>query len=1026
MSQKERSIIGGEWSCTTPGTATSTSSIALASLLESVDCSCLHQDPANTPIQTISIDSRKCDSTSLFIALCGQEMDGHDFVEQAIASNCAAVLVEKGRLSAAQYQESKACVIEVDDSRKTYATLAETLFNHPASDMTMLAVTGTNGKTTISYLLETVLRAGGKKVGVLGTINYRYFDDAGIQHVIPSPFTTPEPLLLQEILRKMADAGVDHVIMEVSSHGLEQNRIGHLLFDVAAFTNLSRDHLDYHHDMQSYFEAKSILFTEHLRKSGQVVINFPVMKSEWSGKLQSLCLDNSLSLITCGTVNSDIYPASVQRTLQQTEIVLHTKSCEHTICSPLVGDFNVENLQVCFAMAFAAGLELSTICDALGEATGAPGRMQRIASCETEENILPTLFVDYAHTPDALRQVLYTFKQLPHGKLYCVFGCGGDRDSGKRALMGEIAGCYADRVIITDDNPRTEDPATIRDMVAKGVEQTTLPRLDIDCLQEKQNDTNGFFLIPDRKRAIAMAIEAATAQDIVLIAGKGHEDYQITGEGKRFFDDSLEVKKGLCKWKFESLIFATDGRARNGKVSHFSLGSVVTDSRKVQKGDIFVALKGERFDAHDYIEDVVAAGAGCLLLSHEPKSAITAPYIVVADSQDALGDLAAYRRSCMKTISNPTIVGITGSSGKTTVKEMCAAIFQTRFPDKLDKPTGRVLKTEGNFNNLIGLPLSLLPLEPKHRVAVLEMGMNRPGEIEKLTKIADPDIACIVNVHGAHLEGLGTIEGVAAAKGELFRNCRKESVLIVNNDDLRVVELAGKCEQKKITFGFALSGVQTPDISVSTQGKEGIQSENEEIRFVLQIGAQSESVTLHVPGQHNVANAMAAAAIAHAAGAGIKDIAKGLSTFQPAEKRMQILDGPAGSRIINDCYNANPASMKAAIQTLTEIATASSVAVLGDMLELGAGSYQLHKEVGMLAADLSVSFVAVLGEYAEAVAEGVKKSKNAGTEVLQCANQDQCYSWLQKLIQNNQLKAGSYILVKGSRGMHLEKLVEQL
>jgi murE/murF fusion protein len=380
----------------------------------------------------------------------------------------------------------------------------------------------------------------------------------------------------------------------------------------------------------------------------------------------------------------------------------------------------------------------------------------------------------------------------------------------------------------------------------------------------------------------------------------------------------------------------------------------------------------------------------------------------------------------MKAISKPTIIGITGSSGKTTVKEMCAAIFQTRFPDEQDKATGRVLKTEGNFNNLIGLPLSLLPLEPKHTVAVLEMGMNRPGEIETLTKIADPDIACIINVHGAHLQGLGTIEGVAAAKGELYKTCRKNSVFVVNNDDSRVVALASNCEQKKITFGFALPGSKTPDISVSLPKKQGATSANEEICFELQIGEQTEPVTLHVPGQHNIANAMAAAGIAHAAGIGIEYIVRGLTAFQPAEKRMQIIDGPAGSRIINDCYNANPASMKAAINTLSEIATASSVAVLGDMLELGSGSYQLHKEVGRLVADAGISFVAVLGEYAEAVAEGVRERKKAKTVVQQCADQKQCYSWLQKLIKNNHLEAGSYILVKGSRGMQLEKLVEQL
>ncbi len=346
MSQKEYSNRSGEWLCTIPGTVVSPSSgIVLASLLESVDFSCLCKDPATTVIQNISVDSRNSQSGTLFLALCGREMDGHDFIDQAIAENCAAVLVEKGRLSAEKYKDSTACIIEVEDSRKVYATLAEKVFAHPARDMTMLAVTGTNGKTTISYLLETVLHMSGKRVGVLGTINYRYVDDQGLQHIIPSLFTTPEPFLLQESLRKMADAGVTHVIMEVSSHGLAQGRIGHLLFDVAAFTNLSRDHLDYHYDMKSYFDAKSILFTEHLKNNAKAVINFPQMQSEWSGKLQGLCQDHSISLSTCGMVGCDIYPLSVDGTVHRTEIALYTELCEHKISSPLVGDFNVENVQ---------------------------------------------------------------------------------------------------------------------------------------------------------------------------------------------------------------------------------------------------------------------------------------------------------------------------------------------------------------------------------------------------------------------------------------------------------------------------------------------------------------------------------------------------------------------------------------------------------------------------------------------------------------------------------------------------------
>lgn len=367
-------------------------------------------------------------------------------------------------------------------------------------------------------------------------------------------------------------------------------------------------------------------------------------------------------------------------------------------------------------------------------------------------------------------------------------------------------------------------------------------------------------------------------------------------------------------------------------------------------------------------------------------------------------------------------MGITGSSGKTTVKEMCFAIFSKRWPDRNDRAESRVLKTEGNFNNLIGLPLSLLPIEAKHRAVILEMGMNQPGEIERLTAIADPDIACILNIHGAHLQGLGTIEGVAAAKAELFRTCAAETLLVVNDDDPRVRALAEECEQQKIHFAIDPAGSQAPDIFTSRLET----GNNEEITFLLHIGGEQAQVRLQIPGQHNISNALAAAGIASAAGISIADIVAGLASFQPADSRMQILDGPGDSRIINDTYNANPESMKAGIKTLAGLGLAPRVAILGDMFELGTGSSELHKQIGNYLGRQEIDFLAVLGEHAEAVALGVHESGKSKTTVQVFASQEQCKDWVHELIQNKNIQAGSYILVKASRGMHMEKLVEQL
>ena len=1022
MSQQLSGMPCGKWTCTSPGTVVSSSPGSLASLLHSLDFSCLCGDPASCFPELISIDSRNCNENALFIALRGEIDDGHDYVNQVLKNGCAAVLVEKDRLPQETFHDCRACVVEVEDSRRAYALLAETLFASPAQAMMMMAITGTNGKTSVSYLLEQVLQDAGKRVGVIGTINYRYVNRKGELQIFPSPFTTPEPLLLQGILREMADSGVNCVIMEVSSHGLAQNRIGNLLFDMAAFTNLSRDHLDYHLDMKSYFEAKSILFSCHLKANAQAVISFSNTETTWSKELLELLTERGTQTITCGTTGCDISPKSVQGGLQHTEIVLQTDNGTCEFISPLVGGFNVHNLQTAFAMARVAGVSTTEISTSLGAAVGAPGRMQRVQMIPGEEGFRPSVFVDYAHTPDALLQVLTTLKALPHNRLFCVFGCGGDRDTGKRALMGEICGKFADVAIITDDNPRSEDPASIRQMVAAGVEKTDLAERDMGWLQSSKESETGFVAVPDRSAAIAAAIGAAGAGDIVLIAGKGHEDYQITKRGKRFFDDTLEAKKALSGWTLDSLLLATGGKLLDREHTDGILGSVSTDSRTVRKNDIFVALQGERFDAHDYAADVVKAGAGCLVLHRLPEQSLSCPVLLVDDTEKGLGDIAAYRRKCMQALASPMIVGITGSSGKTTLKEMCFSIFKRQWPDSDKVAPARVLKTEGNFNNSIGLPLSLLPVTPAHCALLLEMGMNSPGEIARLTEIADPDIACVLNVHGAHLQGLGSIEGVAEAKGELFKNCRPDTVLVVNNDDARVVALGADCTQQKICFGLDSNDASAPDVYSSDVDL----SQKEEIHFSLHIGEEVARITLAVPGSHNISNALAAAAISHAAGVAITQIAEGLAAFKPADSRMQIVDGPAGSRIINDCYNANPESMRAGLATLAGFEGAARVAILGDMLELGADAEKLHTEVGRYIGELGIEFLAILGEYKTQVQSGVQESEGKRTTVRSFDDQDSCYEWLQSLVSDGTIQAGSYLLIKGSRGMHLENLVNQL
>ena len=1030
---------------------------SLEALLGSVVYSVLGTKlPVGITVSGVTADSRKVQAGSLFVALVGSRTDGHVYLKQVMASGCAALVVEEGRVTAEQLVGCGQCVIMVADSHLAYAQIAANLYGRPAQGLTLIGVTGTNGKTTVSYLLESVLRQLGLPVGVIGTVNYRHRDAKGQEVTIPAPFTTPEPLLLQALLRQMADAGVTHVIMEVSSLALVQHRLGDLQFDVVGFTNLSRDHLDYHQDMDAYFAAKALLFRDHLKKGGKAVITRTTCsdseEEKRSRRLVELCEVQDAQVLQCGgsgdgqgrpksvgaragvsalprllggSGDADIYPLTIQSGLNSTVMILHVLGDEVQVATPLVGDFNVENLQTVMGMALALGVKAKVLSSMLAKVSGAPGRMQRVLPAEQQMHLRPAVFVDYAHTPDALEKVLETLSLLPHRRLICVFGCGGDRDKGKRAIMGEIAGRRCDVVIVTDDNPRSESPQEIVAQIVSGISESGLGERPLSWLRTSATSEKGFWVIHSRAQAIAAAIGVATADDIVLIAGKGHELYQLSQDGKRFFDDTLEAKKVLTAWRLEDLKLATNAVLISEPRGTAGLGAVVTDSRKVTGGDIFVALTGERFDGHDFLEQVAAVGAGCLVVSKDtPQEALPAiPCLLVDDTLQALGDLAAYRRQVMKTVSRPLVVGITGSCGKTTVKEMTAAIFEQHWLSREDAPPDQVLKTRGNFNNLIGLPLSLFPLGPGQKAAILEMGMNRPGEIARLVQIADPDIACIVNVHAAHLEGLHSLDGVARAKEELFAGSGAATTLVVNLDDPLVRACAARYSQKKISYAADEAGMlYAPQVFASDVKKAGSVAQS----FVLHAAGETIPVTLQVPGVHNISNAVAAAAIACAAGIGISEIAAGLGTFQPADKRMQIVTGKGGLFILNDTYNANPASMRAGLATLGQQDGGRRVAILGDMLELGPTSAGAHREAGRYAADQGVDYLALVGEFADETATGARMAGMESQRIRIFQEKKDMAAWIEGLLTAGQLQAGDWLLVKGSRGMRLEAVVEQL
>ncbi|MCA9519822.1 MAG: UDP-N-acetylmuramoyl-L-alanyl-D-glutamate--2,6-diaminopimelate ligase [Myxococcales bacterium] len=479
-------------------------------------------------VTSVHYDSRETDDGGLFAAIPGSQRDGHDFIAQAVANGAAAVLV-----SDLKAVPSGVSALLVADPRLALAEVATLLAGRPTAEMRVVAVTGTNGKTTCSFLVDSILREAGRKTGVIGTIEYRIGDD-----VIPSTLTTPEAPDLQRMFRQMRAAGVSDVVMEVSSHALALHRVEGVDFACGIFTNLTQDHLDFHADLEEYGAVKSLLFTHHLpRTNAPAVINVgDNLGRTLASTIPGRCLTYSL--------DPEFEPAIVPRKLELgtdgIRLDLHTPAGNLELRSSMVGAFNALNIMASVGAAIALEIELEAIVRGVAALPLVRGRL------ETVPNELGyTVAIDYAHTPDALQRVLQTLRELCNGRLICVFGCGGDRDRKKRPIMGRVAAELANIAIVTSDNPRTENPQRIIEDILVGVASTGASRRSVTGARE----TDGYVVEPDRRNAIWMAIGLARENDIVVIAGKGHEDYQILGKEYFHFDDREEASTALSEKK---------------------------------------------------------------------------------------------------------------------------------------------------------------------------------------------------------------------------------------------------------------------------------------------------------------------------------------------------------------------------------------------------------------------------------------------------------------------------------------------
>ncbi|MDK8180944.1 UDP-N-acetylmuramoyl-L-alanyl-D-glutamate--2,6-diaminopimelate ligase [Paenibacillus sp. UMB4589-SE434] len=487
--------------------AVATSQVVTASLI----------GDGNTVFSGLAVDSRRVQKGDLFFCISGTADDGHRYAPQAIEAGAAALVVEREL-------EINIPQLIVKDARHALAVLSNAYYKHPSQDLRLIGVTGTNGKTTVTYLIEKILTDARTSTGVIGTIEMRYANET-----YSMSGTTPNAYELQHALRDMADKGVQACAMEVSSHALEQGRVKGCRFRTAVFTNLTQDHLDYHGTMEAYREAKGLFFSrlgntfaEKEQDRSYAVLNADDQATAYFKSI------TTAETVTYGLHESaDIRAENIRITAQGTSFTVHTFKGSANIQLKMVGKFNVYNALAAIAVGLLEHIELADLVKSLEAVEGVAGRVEAVQAGQSF-----SVIVDYAHTPDGLENVLSTVKEFAEGHVYCVFGCGGDRDRKKRPIMGQIAAKYADYIYVTSDNPRTEDPDLILLDIEEGLKVDRVPK-------------ERYELIVDRRAAITKAIEKASPRDVVLIAGKGHETYQLIGKEIHDFDDRKVAEEAI-------------------------------------------------------------------------------------------------------------------------------------------------------------------------------------------------------------------------------------------------------------------------------------------------------------------------------------------------------------------------------------------------------------------------------------------------------------------------------------------------
>ncbi|AFS46964.1 UDP-N-acetylmuramyl-tripeptide synthetase/UDP-N-acetylmuramoyl-tripeptide--D-alanyl-D-alanine ligase [alpha proteobacterium HIMB5] len=936
----------------------------------------LKKEYSHYTFSNIAFDSSKVKKNYIFFAIKGNMHDGHLYINDAIKKGAKIIIHEK------KFNGIKNGVLFLY-SKNVRKKLAEFSFKiNKSIPKNLIAVTGTNGKSSVADFYFQILKLNNIKVASIGTLGVKTNDS-----LLKLPNTTIDPLSLSQILKNLKKQKVDNVILEASSHGLVQNRLDGLKFEAGIFTNLSHDHLDYHKTMKNYLKAKLYLFQNLLKKNSKVVIDQSVPQNKI---IKKICKNNLLNLNTISDndkkakikIDNSYYDGDYQI------VELKIKNKKYKLKINLIGKIQIKNLLMAIVVAENSKLSLDKIIRSIPKIKSINGRLENIDKIHNKSKVI----LDYAHTPDALKTVLVNIKdQFPNKMISIVFGCGGNRDKFKRPLMGRIVDQYCDKIYLTDDNPRNENPNLIRKEIKKGI--------------KKKN----FFEIKERKKAIDQAINDLKTGEILLVAGKGHEETQTYKNKEKFFSDrkiilnSINKKNKNLSQNIKINIISEQSNTKL-KLNKLKINKAVINSKEVKKDDIFFTLKGKKNDAHNYLNEVFKNKASIAVVNKIHKNSKNTKQIKVKETLKFLSKSASIFRDNIDT----HIIAITGSSGKTSLKDLLGFTLS-----KIDKTSF----SRNSFNNKFGVPLSLFNIDQSDKYGVVEVGMDKKGEIDFLSKIIKPNVAVITNISYAHIKNFKNILGIAAAKGEIISNIKKGGSIVLNHDDKFFKyhhDLAQKKNLKIITFS---SNKTSANIYLKKLIKK-----KKKYQLVIRVNDKENKFYVSNNFKNLISNILCAIAVISIYFDVSKLSQNIFKNIKNTEGRGDYKKIKIKNKIINlidESYNSNPLSLKSSLANFDKININKKRKhiILGDMLELGKFSKKLHKEATKQINKISINKVNVIGKH---ILETYKKINKSNKGKILKNDSD-----LTNLIFND-LQNGDYLMVKGSNSTGLFNYISKL